>query len=316
MASGSSARRLAPGFRWRWWRAGWLCALLSGLAPLPAAAQWVNYLSPGMQYQTMWQANASFILSQAQQNYTFWLRVPLRGQDRRQPPRAGAPAPARGKAAPPPAAGAGPSASPAAAAGRSAAPAAAAASRSAPPAAAAASPGAAPVARPQPEPAKAGPPAAATAAPDFRLTDFRPVRSVDISEQFARLSDNPKHRPALRTLAREMVTFIETSEDFRRNNLSYALALVVGAALGIESGVELAEQDSQRLLQAAHDFIVETQILERNRPEQVTAFYDNCLVFVGLMVSLDALAREQGDATARAVAREVAGTILRSIGYE
>lgn len=65
-----------------------LAVLLAGASS--ARAEFQNFLSPGMSYDTMALANASFILSQAQQNTRLQdLALDLRGQ--RPAPRQAAP---------------------------------------------------------------------------------------------------------------------------------------------------------------------------------------------------------------------------------
>lgn len=161
-----------------------------------AYGQYQNYLSPGMEYDTMALANASFILSQAQQNAALQY-IPLELDNRQRRRRTSPPAARR-------------------------------------------SPG---TASP-----RAGQPTPATTPRDYSATDFRPRRRQSVADQFAALAHDPSHRAPLREFGQTLFNELENSPEFRRNNLTYAVGLAIGAALGIERGRELTEEESYYVL--------------------------------------------------------------------
>ncbi|MFQ3591117.1 MAG: DUF6683 family protein [Chloracidobacterium sp.] len=248
----------------RWVLAGASCVLLSLLGNQGTVyGQYANYLSPGMQYSNMWQANASFILSQSQQNLAMQ-SVPLRLSGNRS------------------------SATPA---GRSA--------------------------NPQARSAPASVPARPNAGPrDYSVTDFRPRRRRQVADQFAALAQDPSHRAPLRQLGQAMFQEIENSPEFRRNNLTYAVGLAVGAALGIERGRELTDDESNFLLDTVHEFLTTGSDVLRRTPEEQTALYDTCLLFTGLMAAFEADAKENGTPETRRAARELARATLGAFGFQ
>ncbi len=232
-----------------------------------AYGQYANYLSPGMQYGNMWQANASFILSQSQQNLRMQ-SVPLRLSGSRQSGVRDAPSSARR--------------SPAAAQ---------------------------PSVQPSAPPSGAGP-------RDYSATDFRPRRRQQVADQFAALAQDPSHRGPLREFGRAVIRELEANPEFRRNNLTYALGLAVGAALGIERGRELTDDESYFLLDAVHEFLTTGSDVTRRAPEEQTALYDTCILFTGLMVAFDTDAKENGTPETRQAAREMARATLDAFGLK
>lgn len=184
--------------------AGWLSNFASMLA------QYSNYLSPSMEYSTMWLANASFILSQAQQNYFLSMNVPLEGRQTKN--QSGSPR-------------------------------------------------------------QAARTSKATVAP-FSQTDFRPVRSTPLPQQFAQLGQTPAERTALQRYGQEVLQEIYKDKNFRSNNLTYALSLLIAAAVTSVSGTELSEAQSNQLLGDVHRFILDSQMLKRLSPAEVTTLHD------------------------------------------
>ncbi|OYT72668.1 MAG: hypothetical protein CFK52_04430 [Chloracidobacterium sp. CP2_5A] len=227
-----------------------------------AYGQYANYLSPGMQYGNMWQANASFILSQSQQNLRMQ-SVPLRLSGNRQP---------GGRSAPP---------------------------------SARRSPGAAQSSAPS-----------APASRDYSATDFRPKRRQNVADQFAALAQDSSHRGPLREFGQAVFNELETNPEFRRNNLTYAIGLALGAALGIERGRELTDDESYFLLDAVHEFLTTGSDVARRAPEEQTALYDTCILFTGLMIAFETDAKENGTPETRRAAREMARATLDAFGFK
>lgn len=230
-----------------------------------AYGQYQNYLSPGMEYDTMALANASFILSQAQQNAALQY-IPLEldnGRRRRASPPAARRSPGSGSAR----------------AGR-------------------------PATQPSPGPR------------DYSATDFRPRRRRSVADQFAALAQNPSHRAPLREFGQAVFNELENSPEFRRNNLTYAVGVAIGAALGIERGRDLTDDESYYVLDAVHEFLTTGSDVTRRTPEEQTALYDTCVLFTGLMVAFDADAKANGTPETRRAAREVARATLKAFGFK
>ncbi|MCS6853908.1 MAG: hypothetical protein NZ523_04015 [Elioraea sp.] len=230
-------------------------ALARILAATPARAEFQNFLSPGMSYDTMALANASFILSQAQQNAALQaLAIDLGAP--RSPPRPSARTPA-------------PSAAP----------------------------------------------SASATAQALAATDFRPRRRASVAAQFADLSPDPAHRPALRALGQAVFDELEKHPEFRRNNLTYAVGMAIGAALAIERGRDLSDEESALVLATVHEFLTRGSDVTRRSAEEKTALYDTCLLFTGLMAVFEADAQANGHAETRAAARAVSRAVLTLFGF-
>ncbi|MFN3360128.1 MAG: DUF6683 family protein [Pseudanabaenaceae cyanobacterium] len=197
---------------WFW---GLLLAMGGWLSGVPSVlAQYSNYLSPSMEYSTMWLANASFILSQAQQNHLLGLNVPLEGWQRH-----------------------------------------------------------------------AAPKKRTTVAP-FSQTDFRPVRSTPLPQQFAQLGQTPAERTAWQRYGQEVLQEIYKDKNFRPNNLTYALSLLIGSAVMTVNKTELSEAQSNQLLNDVHKFVLDSQMLQHLSAAAITTLHDQALIFAAIMTSL------------------------------
>lgn len=232
-----------------------IIGILGGLVALTGrvSGQYQDFLSPNMEFETMALANASFILSQAQQNLALQ-SLPLQLEQRN-------------------------------------------AKNVAPPASA------------QPHAV-----ASATHSPYYRATDFQPKRSRSISEQFAALSADPRHREALQKFGQTLFDELEKNPEFRSNNLTYAVGLAIGSALGIERERELTDEESYQILDSVHEFLTTGSDVLRRSPEEQTALYDTCVLFTGLMAAFDSDAKTNGHPETRQAAHAVARAVLKVFG--
>ncbi|MCS6920843.1 MAG: hypothetical protein NZM07_02805 [Elioraea sp.] len=137
----------------------------------------------------------------------------------------------------------------------------------------------------------------------------------DAAAQFADLSPDPAHRPALRALGQAVFDELERHSEFRRNNLTYAVGMVIGAALAIERGHDLSDEESALVLATVHEFHTRGSDVTRRTAEEKTALYDTCLLFTGLMAVFEADAQANGHAETRAAARAVSRAVLTLFGF-
>jgi len=149
----------------------------------------------------------------------------------------------------------------------------------------------------------------------YAVTDFRPRRRQSIAEQFASLSNDPQQRATLLSLGDAIFKEIERSPDFRKNNLTYAVALAVGVAVGIERGRDLTDEESEFLLGAVHELLTSDPKLMQQPAAELTALYDTCLLFGGLMTTFHLDAQQNGTRESELAAKRLAKVTLQALGW-
>ncbi len=149
----------------------------------------------------------------------------------------------------------------------------------------------------------------------YSATDFRPQRQQSIAEQFASLSDDPQQQATLLSLGDAIFKEIERSPDFRKNNLTYAVALAVGVAVGIERGRDLTDEESEFLLGAVHELLTSDPKFMQQPAAELTALYDTCLLFGGLMTTFHLDAQQNGTRESELAAKRLAKVTLQALGW-
>ncbi|MGQ9896724.1 MAG: DUF6683 family protein [Acidobacteriota bacterium] len=156
---------------------------------------------------------------------------------------------------------------------------------------------------------------APSGARSYGLTDFRPQRRQSIAAQFAGLSDDPQQRQQLLALGEAIFKEIERSPEFRRNNLTYGIALALSAAVGIQRGQDLTDEESDFLLGAVHELLTSDPQVMRQPAAELTKLYDTCLLFAGLMTTFHLDAKHNGTRDSEAAAKRLAEVTLKALGW-
>lgn len=154
-----------------------------------------------------------------------------------------------------------------------------------------------------------------TVARNYGVTDFRPQRRQSIAAQFASLADDPQQRTTLLQLGEAIFKEIERSPDFRRNNLTYAVALATGVAVGIERGKDLTDEESDFLLGAVHELLTSDPKIMQQPAADLTTLYDTCLLFAGLMTTFHLDAQHNGNRVSEEAAQQLAQVTLKALGW-
>ena len=157
----------------------------------------------------------------------------------------------------------------------------------------------------------AGSGANAPAAP-FSVTDFTPTGRRDAPQRLAAQLKDPAARQQIVKMAREILAAIEQQPTFRRNNLAYALAVLLGGSLQVLSGQEFDDARSEALARWINNEMAATGAVARLDAAQRTQLYDALLLQGGLIIGIAQAAVENNDAeqvkTAKTMARDALAT--------
>ncbi|MGQ9838310.1 MAG: DUF6683 family protein [Cyanobacteriota bacterium] len=145
------------------------------------------------------------------------------------------------------------------------------------------------------------------------LTDFRPQRQESIATQFAGLAPDPQQRQYPLRLGEAIFQEIKASSEFHPNNLTYAVAFALAAAVGIQRGEYLMNEESDFLLATVYELLTSDPQLIQQDPAELTALYDTCLLFAGLMTMFYLDAVKNGTPVSQEAAKRLAEMTLQAL---
>ncbi|HQW80237.1 MAG: hypothetical protein IPF83_00310 [Rhodanobacteraceae bacterium] len=161
-------------------------------------------------------------------------------------------------------------------------------------------------------------PSAAAAPADwkyeFAATDFTPVAVRDVPERLAgNLSDPVKRDTALR-FGRDILAGVESSLEFRRNNLAYAMALSITACLRLTELREFSVDEEARVLRIVNDALASSPAFRESTSAERTLAYDAFIVTAGMISRMGDDAIADHDRELASNARILAQETLASFG--
>ena len=125
----------------------------------------------------------------------------------------------------------------------------------------------------------------------------------------------PSDRAQLIKVCRDVQATIEAEPGFRRNNVSYAIALLIGVSVQVAHGVTLSDAESDQLVRVLNDTLADMADYQRLAPEARTRLYDTSVITGGLIAGIAQTGQETGNAELRSQAQAMARDALASFGF-
>lgn len=169
-------------------------------------------------------------------------------------------------------------------------------------------------------------PAAAVAAPvasaapplspyrPLSATDFKPAGLRNVAEEFAAQVRDPLQRAELIQLCRQILSTIEATPGFRKNNLASAATVLFGVSQQVVSGQEFDEAQSEALMQLINDDLVGSGAVAGWSRAQRTRAYDAMVITGGLIAGIAQNGAETGNKEQVEQARRMAREALSNFG--
>jgi hypothetical protein len=150
-------------------------------------------------------------------------------------------------------------------------------------------------------------------------TDFKPVGPKGkVAATFAASLEglDATQKKQFETVFNDAVKAIEAEKDFRKNNLAYALALLLGASVQVTTGKEVSDADSQELARGLNDLLAAEDGFKKLSAKDRQTFYESCLVMGGLIIGLYTAGAESNDQALMEQAKGLGKTALERFGVK
>lgn len=103
--------------------------------------------------------------------------------------------------------------------------------------------------------------------------------------------------------------------QFRKNNLSDALTVLIAACLQVKSDQELSDQQTVALERSINDMLVEGALMTKMKPADIQALYELSIMFGGLVLGIYQHGQESNDPEIVDSAKTMAQSILELFGF-
>lgn len=165
--------------------------------------------------------------------------------------------------------------------------------------------------------AQSAAPVASAAPPPPRhalsVTDFTPAGPRKVAEEIASKVRDPLERAKVVHVCKEIVSTIEASPGFRKNNLASAMTVLLGVSQQVLNGEELTDEQSQKLMRLINDDIVDSGAVAGWNNAQRTRAYDSMVITGGLIAGMAHNGAESGDKELSEQARRMARESLANL---
>ncbi len=141
---------------------------------------------------------------------------------------------------------------------------------------------------------------------ELGATDFKPAGLRNVPDQLAAAGKTPEERAQLLEAMKAILPAIEAQPGVRKNNLSTALTLLFASSIEIVAEREFSDAEAAALQRLMNEAIAETPAFKSMNAQKRTALYDACMITGGLMTGIASNAKEVGDASMLALAKDMA----------
>ena len=164
------------------------------------------------------------------------------------------------------------------------------------------------------KPAAAG--ASPVPAPPQHLltkTDFKPAGPRKAAEEISAAVHDPAEREKMVQICRQILTTVESTPGFRKNNLASAITLVLAVSEQVLTGQQLDDAQGQALMRLINDDLVGSGAVAHWNNAQRTHAYDALVISGGLIAGMAHNGAESGDAGMSEQARRMAREALANL---
>ncbi|MBL8951708.1 MAG: hypothetical protein JNK82_13080 [Myxococcaceae bacterium] len=146
----------------------------------------------------------------------------------------------------------------------------------------------------------------------FEATDFKPAQPRSWAQSLVSQSKaiGREHGRALVEGLNAALDLFE--KDMRKNNVAFAMAFLIGSALGAAGERDVADAELVSLAQAVNDELAGSPQFKKLNPKQKQLLYEGCIVGGALLGGMAAAGAEANDAELKAEARLLALTVLKT----
>lgn len=152
---------------------------------------------------------------------------------------------------------------------------------------------------------------------ELTATDFKPVARVGATaEQMATSlpGATEAEKKELAQAFKQTLNLIEAESDFRKNNISYALAFLLGASLLVASEKEVSDSEVEQLAREFNDSIATNESWKKMGAADRQKLYEAALVTGGVIGGVYSSAADDGDVALKKQAQTMALGVLKQFG--
>lgn len=159
----------------------------------------------------------------------------------------------------------------------------------------------------------AGANTAATPSQPLTKTDFKPAGARKVGQEVAAAVHDPLERAKMVKICGQILSTIEGTPGFRKNNLASALTLVLAVSQQVLNGQELDDAQAQALMRLINDDLVASGAVAHWSNAQRTRAYDSLVITGGLIAGMAHNGAESGDKELSEQARRMAREALANL---
>ena len=154
------------------------------------------------------------------------------------------------------------------------------------------------------------PPEKPTPKLGFEATDFKPVEPRGFARALVAQSKGlgKEHGRALVDGLNAGLDLFE--KDMRKNNVAFAMAFLIGSALGAAGERDVQDAELVSLAQAVNDELAASAQFKKLPAKQKQLLYEGCIVSGALLGGMAAAGQEGNDPELKALARVLARSVL------
>ena len=147
---------------------------------------------------------------------------------------------------------------------------------------------------------------------DYRQTDFSGSRKT-LADQFVKQANglSAAERKELLKVLNDGIVAIE-KELPRKNNIAYAMTVLLGLAISINKGTELSDAEAENFARGINDALGSTPEWKQAPAKEKQVLYESMLLTTVLMIA----GHQAEDQESKDMASETARNILASFGVE
>ncbi len=168
------------------------------------------------------------------------------------------------------------------------------------------------------KPAAASPAAGASPLPakpqqPLAKTDFKPAGPRKVAEEISAAVQDPLEHEKMVQICRQILSTVEATPGFRKNNLASAITLVLAVSQQVLTGQQLDDAQGQALMRLINDDVVGSGAVAHWSNAQRTHAYDALVITGGLIAGMAHNGAESGDTVMSEQARRMAREALANL---
>jgi len=148
-----------------------------------------------------------------------------------------------------------------------------------------------------------------TPSAPLAATDFKPGPHT-VAAKFGDLAATPEDKRALAAACAQILEGIEGQPDFRKNNVAYGLAVLIGVSIQLVYGKTIPDAEAEQLARDLNDSLAATPNFRKLPAKDRQLLYETSVITAGLMVGLNQEGLKTGDASMQEKAKDMARQML------